>query len=85
MKHLSQQNMQRLDIDICSVYLAYLLVIEAALRFVLNSERKVLIEDTSNQVNQYGGYTVIKPADFRDYVHGCEPTLSVSRKEVANA
>ena len=29
-----------------------------------------LIEATSNQVNQDGGYTGMKPADFRDFVHG---------------
>ncbi|MBQ3941495.1 MAG: class II D-tagatose-bisphosphate aldolase, non-catalytic subunit, partial [Bacteroidales bacterium] len=30
----------------------------------------VLIEATSNQVNQFGGYTGMKPADYRDYVWG---------------
>lgn len=70
MKHFIQQHKQGLDIGICSVCSAHPLVIEAALRFDLNSERKVLIEATSNQVNQYGGYTGMKPADFRDYVKG---------------
>jgi len=28
----------------------------------------LLIESTSNQVNQYGGYTGMKPIDFRNYV-----------------
>ena len=43
-------------------------VIEAALRFDLHTDNKVLIEATSNQVNQFGGYTGMKPADFRDFV-----------------
>lgn len=70
MKHLIQKHKQGLDIGICSVCSAHPLVIEAALRFDLNSERQVLIESTSNQVNQYGGYTGMKPVDFRDYVKG---------------
>src|SRR5690606_36447469 len=55
-------------LGICSVCSAHPLVIEAALRFDLHTQEKVLIEATSNQVNQYGGYTGMKPADFRDFV-----------------
>jgi len=55
-------------LGICSVCSAHPLVIEAALRFDLTTSRQVLIEATSNQVNQYGGYTGMQPADFRDFV-----------------
>jgi len=68
MKGLIQEHKQGLDIGICSVCSAHPLVIEAALKLDLHSDRLVLIESTSNQVNQYGGYTGMKPADFRDYV-----------------
>lgn len=68
MKNIIQQHKDGLDIGICSVCSAHPLVIEAALRLDLNSDRQVLIEATSNQVNQFGGYTGMKPADFRDYV-----------------
>lgn len=34
---------------------------------------KVLIESTCNQVNQYGGYTGMNPADFVRFVHGISP------------
>ncbi|POP44079.1 tagatose-bisphosphate aldolase [Superficieibacter electus] len=54
---------------ICSVCSAHPLVIEAALRFDLQTSNKVLIEATSNQVNQFGGYTGMQPADFRDFVY----------------
>ncbi|WP_025732340.1 D-tagatose-bisphosphate aldolase, class II, non-catalytic subunit [Carnimonas nigrificans] len=54
---------------ICSICSAHPWVIEAALRFDLKSERIVLIEATSNQVNQNGGYTGMLPADFREFVH----------------
>ncbi len=46
------------------------MVIESALRFDLNSGNKVLIEATSNRVNQFGVYTGMKPADLRDFVYG---------------
>jgi D-tagatose-1,6-bisphosphate aldolase subunit GatZ/KbaZ len=32
------------------------------------SDEPILIEDTCNQVNQEGGYTGLKPADFRRFV-----------------
>jgi D-tagatose-1,6-bisphosphate aldolase subunit GatZ/KbaZ len=54
---------------ICSVCSAHPLVIEAALRFDLQTQNKVLVEATSNQVNQFGGYTGMQPADFRDFVY----------------
>lgn len=55
-------------LGICSVCSAHPMVIEAALRFDAHTDKKVLIEATSNQVNQFGGYTGMKPADFRDFV-----------------
>lgn len=57
-------------VGICSVCSAHPLVIEAALRLDLHSDRQVLIEATSNQVNQFGGYTGMQPIDFRDFVLG---------------
>ena len=44
-------------------------VIEACMERALKNNEHVLIESTANQVNQYGGYTKMKPADFRDFVH----------------
>lgn len=68
MKEIIARHKAGEHIGICSVCSAHPLVIEAALRFDLNTTNKVLIEATSNQVNQYGGYTGMKPADFRDFV-----------------
>ena len=45
------------------------LVIEACIRQAARFNDYVLIEATANQVNQYGGYTGMKPADFRDFVY----------------
>lgn len=69
MKEIIARHKSGEHIGVCSVCSAHPLVIEAALRFDLHSERKVLIEATSNQVNQFGGYTGMQPADFRDFVY----------------
>ena len=39
-------------------------VLEAALRQGVRDQTVVLIESTCNQVNQFGGYTGMRPADF---------------------
>src|SRR5215813_6852631 len=53
---------------ITSVCSAHPLVIEAAVRQALASGGTVLAEATSNQVDQYGGYTGMRPEDFRELV-----------------
>lgn len=53
---------------VTSVCSAHPLVLEAALRHGLTHNRPVLIEATCNQVNQFGGYTGLTPADFVRYV-----------------
>jgi D-tagatose-1,6-bisphosphate aldolase subunit GatZ/KbaZ len=54
---------------IYSVCSAHPLVIEAALRRAQRHGGDALIEATSNQVNQDGGYTGMRPADFARFVH----------------
>ena len=49
---------------IYSVCSAHPLVIEAALELARDRSQLALIEATCNQVNQYGGYTGMQPADF---------------------
>lgn len=68
MKDIIAKHKKGESIGICSVCSAHPLVIEAALREDLHTSRKVLIEATSNQVNQFGGYTGMQPVDFRDFV-----------------
>jgi len=45
------------------------LVIEAAMDRAKTDNDYVLIEATANQVNQYGGYTGMKPEDFKNFVY----------------
>ena len=51
-----------------SVCSAHPLVLEAAVAQAVEDRTALLVEATSNQVDQYGGYTGMRPADFRDLV-----------------
>lgn len=55
-------------VGIYSVCSAHPLVLEAALRLAHRTGGVALIEATSNQVNQDGGYTGMRPAAFRERV-----------------
>ena len=55
-------------VGIYSVCSAHPLVLEASLRMAGRTGSLALIEATSNQVNQDGGYTGMRPADFRERV-----------------
>lgn len=52
-------------VGIYSVCSAHPMVLEAAMRLAERTAGLALIEATSNQVNQDGGYTGMRPADFR--------------------
>ncbi len=65
---LMQEHKTARAVGIFSVCSSHPLVIEAALREAHRSGQRVLIESTSNQVNQYGGYSGMTPADFHAYV-----------------
>jgi D-tagatose-1,6-bisphosphate aldolase subunit GatZ/KbaZ len=53
---------------ICSICSAHDYVIKTACRKAVADGSRLLIESTSNQVDQFGGYTGMKPADFVKYV-----------------
>ena len=62
---------------IFSVCSAHPLVIEAALRHARDAGGIALIEATSNQVNQDGGYTGMRPADFFAQVSALASTIGL--------
>ena len=70
MKSIIEKHKSGKAIGIYSVCSAHPMVIEATLRYELNSNNKVLIEATSNQCNQFGGYTGMTPADYYSFVTG---------------
>ena len=67
---------------IYSVCSAHPLVIEATLREAHEHARPVLIEATSNQVNQFGGYSGMTPLQFRAYVADIATRASLSQEHV---
>ncbi len=72
MKHPLQEMMEQrragVKCGIPSYCTANELALEAALMRAKELNRPVLIEATANQVNQFGGYTGMKPADFYQLV-----------------
>ena len=57
-------------------------VIEACIRQAVRFDDDVLIEATANQVNQYGGYTGMQPADFRDFVYEIADGVGCPREKI---
>ena len=57
-------------------------VLAASLRLARQEGKTLLVEATSNQVNQFGGYTGLQPADFIGFVHGICDRLGVDRAQV---
>jgi D-tagatose-1,6-bisphosphate aldolase subunit GatZ/KbaZ len=68
-RNLIERHKRGEQVGLTSVCSAHPLVIEATFRHALKrGQAIVLIEATSNQVNQDGGYTGMVPASFRDFV-----------------
>ena len=58
------------------------LVLETALARAKASGQPVLIEATANQVNQYGGYTGMHPADFYQFVMKLAAAAGVPAQQI---
>ena len=56
------------SVGVYSVCSAHPTVVQAAIAQAAADGSHVLIEATSNQVDQFGGYTGLRPAEFRDLV-----------------
>ncbi len=69
-------------VGVYSVCSAHPTVLEAAIAQAADDGSHVLIEATSNQVDQFGGYTGLRPADFRDLVHGIADAAGFPRERV---
>lgn len=67
--NIIQNNKEGIHDGIYSICSANEYVIEAVMENALKLKSYVLIEATANQVNQYGGYTGMKPKDFREFVY----------------
>lgn len=64
-------------IAIASVCTAHPDALEASLTLAETLDQPIVVEATSNQVNQDGGYTGLKPADFISFVNDIASNASV--------
>ena len=69
-------------VGVYSVCSAHPLVLEAAMTQARNDRTPLLVEATANQVNQFGGYTGMRPADFPPYVAGIAKRAGLDPGEV---
>ncbi|WP_233119079.1 tagatose-bisphosphate aldolase subunit GatZ [Aggregatibacter actinomycetemcomitans] len=82
MQELVKKHKAGQQVGICSVCSAHPPVVEAALRFDLETDNDVLIEATSNQVNQFGGYTGMKPTDFKAFVYQIAEKVNFPKERI---
>jgi D-tagatose-1,6-bisphosphate aldolase subunit GatZ/KbaZ len=81
-KHLTkmvEQHKRGKANGIYAVCSAHPVVLEAAIRYAHANHTPLLIEATSNQVDQFGGYTGMTPADFRGFVCHLAGSLNFSQ------
>jgi len=57
-------------------------VLEACMKQAIADGTILLIESTSNQVDQFGGYTGMKPADFVRYVHAIAKKVAFPKEMI---
>lgn len=74
LKHVVQKQKTGVNLGVFSICSANEFVIEAALEYGKSKNFPLLVEATSNQVNQYGGYTGMTAHGFANFV------LSLARK-----
>lgn len=82
MLDLVRRHKAGVPVGIYSVCSAHPLVLEASLRLAQRTGSVVLIEATSNQVNQDGGYTGMRPADFRERVLALATAVGLPHERV---
>jgi D-tagatose-1,6-bisphosphate aldolase subunit GatZ/KbaZ len=70
LKKRLEENKRGLPRGVYSICSAHRTVLEAAMLQARADRSFLLVESTSNQVNQYGGYTGMTPARFVAYVTG---------------
>ena len=82
MKEMVRKQKMGVPVGIYSACSANDLVLEAVMERAKESDDVVLIEATANQVNQYGGYTGMLPADFRNFVYNLADKVGFSKDKI---
>lgn len=82
LRKIIKQNRSGAPVAIPSVCSAHPDVLRASLVLAERKDQQIVIEATSNQVNQDGGYTGITPAGFIRYVHDIADAADVDRARI---
>jgi len=70
LQHVVARHVRGEAVGVWSLCSAHPAVIESAMREAGAAGAALLVEATSNQVNQFGGYTGMRPGDFVRFLHG---------------
>ena len=82
LRELLAANRRGKGVGLYSICSANRLVLEAAMLQGERDESLLLIESTSNQVNQFGGYTGQTPAEFVKFVDAVAAAAGFPRKKI---
>ena len=77
-----EENRRGRSVGICSICSANRFVLEAGILQAQRDDDLVLIESTSNQVNQFGGYTGQTPAQFASFVREIAATMNFPAERI---
>ena len=86
LREIVDANRSGQPVGLYAVCSAHPSVLRAAMRQALDDDSMLLIESTSNQVNQFGGYTGMTPVQFVAFLHsiaqgvGLAPERLVARR-----
>ena len=81
-KEIITKRQSGINVGIPSFCTANSIVIEAILEYSKNFNDYILIEATSNQVNQFGGYMNMTPYDFVDYVYDIADEIGFPKDKI---
>jgi len=82
LRDLIKRNRGGEAIAVTSVCSSHQDVLKACLHLAAQENKLILIEATSNQVNQFGGYTGMKAEDFVAYIHKLCDQLKLDRDQI---
>jgi len=80
--HLAAARAYNISLGIYSVCCAHPLVIKAAVQQAVADDNHLLIEATCNQVNQFGGYTGMRPDEFVSFVREIADRFGLERRKL---
>lgn len=82
LKRIVQLQKENQAIGIYSACTANPLVLEACMKRAKETNSILLIEATANQVDQYGGYTGMKPKDFVEFVYQLAKSIQFNPENI---